>query len=135
MKKILLLSMILLLAMLAESQTFKRITTSQPNYRWQQYNTYEKIVTRCNTSGVVTDTLATMDYARDQVAGFDSQTNDTTTLQAEIPTLSTVDLPSYTTAQVNALTGMIGGSIVYDATLERIKLYIGDAWVIIAIVE
>lgn len=60
---------------------------------------------------------------------------DTTTLQSAIPTLSTIDLPSYTTAQVNALTGMIAGSIVYDATLEKIKLYIGDAWVIIAIVE
>ncbi len=60
---------------------------------------------------------------------------DTTTLQAALPTLSTIDLPSYTTAQVNALTGMIAGSIVYDATIERIKLYIGDAWIVIAIVE
>ncbi len=60
---------------------------------------------------------------------------DTTTLQAALPTLSTIDLPSYTTAQINAMTGMISGSIVYDATIERIKLYIGDAWIVIAIVE
>ena len=61
--------------------------------------------------------------------------NDTTTLQSAIPTLSTIDLPSYTTAQVNALTGMINGSLVYDITLGRIKLYIVNDWFIIAIVE
>jgi hypothetical protein len=41
---------------------------------------------------------------------------------------TTVVLKSYTTTEVNALTGMEEGTIVYDTTLNKLKFYNGSAW-------
>lgn len=45
---------------------------------------------------------------------------------------ATLALPRYTTAQINALTGLVGGQMVYDTDLDRPKMYVGGstaAWV------
>ena len=143
MKKLILLSMILLLALLAESQPFKRITASNPDYRWQQDNTFEKNVTRCNSSGVVTDTLSTMKYVRDNIPNLtelysfrDSLRevlNDYTTLEIELPKLSYIQLPSKTTGQINALTGMNPGAFLHNSTEDKLTFWNGSSWVLIAI--
>jgi hypothetical protein len=41
---------------------------------------------------------------------------------------TTVVLKSYTTAEVNALTSMEAGTIVYDSTATALKFYNGSAW-------
>lgn len=41
---------------------------------------------------------------------------------------TTVVLKSYTTTEVNALTGVEEGTIVYDTTLNKLKFYNGSAW-------
>ena len=41
---------------------------------------------------------------------------------------SSMQLKSYTTTQINALTGMAAGDIVYDSDLGTIKIYNGTAW-------
>jgi len=129
--------MILMLATLAESQTFKRITTSNPNYRWQQYNTYEKIVTRCNSSGVVTDTLSTMDYVRDNMPSLtelyssrDSVAEalaDTTDINTAIEALQYITLPILTQTQINALTPAVG-MFVFNSTTGYLNYYSSGAW-------
>jgi len=61
--------------------------------------------------------------------------DDYTELGAALPTLSTIQLPVYTTAQIAALTGMTAGAVVYNSTEQKISLYIGTGWFLIAIVE
>ena len=41
---------------------------------------------------------------------------------------TTVVLKNYTTTEVNALTGVEEGTIVYDTTLNKLKFYNGSAW-------
>lgn len=40
----------------------------------------------------------------------------------------TFDLPSYTTAERDALTGMDGGSVIFNDTTNKLNFYTGAAW-------
>jgi hypothetical protein len=41
---------------------------------------------------------------------------------------STIVLKTYTTTEINALTGMVAGTLVYDSTATALKFYNGSAW-------
>ncbi len=42
--------------------------------------------------------------------------------------IGSANIDRYTTAEINALTGMISGDAVFDTDLLCIKIYSGSAW-------
>jgi len=53
---------------------------------------------------------------------------DTVALESVLPTLSSVVIPNYTTAQISALRSQKEGSMVYDRTLHVMKYWNGTVW-------
>lgn len=41
---------------------------------------------------------------------------------------STIIVKNYTTTQISAITGMVKGTIVFDSTTNKLKVYNGTAW-------
>ena len=47
---------------------------------------------------------------------------------AAFPQSTPVVFPSYTTTQKLALTGLVGGSVVFESTLNKLSLFTGGGW-------
>lgn len=56
---------------------------------------------------------------------------DGATIQNSTVQNSTIVLKVYTTTQINALTGMVAGTLVYDSTATALKFYNGSAWEVV----
>lgn len=54
--------------------------------------------------------------------------SDTITLQSAISSLTYVIFPSGTTTEINALTSMPEGTMIYDETLHVFKFWNGSVW-------
>jgi len=49
-------------------------------------------------------------------------------LAEAIPTLPGIRIPVMTTTQINGLTGVVSGTLVYDGTLNVLKIYVSGTW-------
>lgn len=67
-------------------------------------------------------------HLSERIDGVEEIVYDTITLQSAITNLSYITLPSGTTTEINALTSMPEGTMIYDETLHVFKFWNGSVW-------
>ena len=75
--------------------------------------------------------VGTQNLTQAKIIAWDAATvkvNDTISLQTAISELPVILPPHLTTTEINALTGVVEGTFVYDSVLHVFKYYNGTVW-------